>query len=245
MDPGVLAAMKRWPNVPAVYDWLSLTPRGEWRLHPLGDAGQGGPGESISNEQILAFINRNYVGGLDGCWFFQNGPQRVFVRIDGAPLILRVDPIAGQLTAHCGQLIQQVRHWWVDELGRLFVQTDAGPGMVDDRDLIQLCEVLRSADGQSLVDLFENLPSNPGQPAAAPASTIPADDQTRTVHSSAEDKHVSRLVSSGLFDPTGSYAALIQPAPLSQLDASRIPACLGFVTHPGPQTTHETTQALE
>src|SRR5690606_15898587 len=32
MDPEVLAAIAKWPNVPAVYGWLGLTARGEWRL---------------------------------------------------------------------------------------------------------------------------------------------------------------------------------------------------------------------
>ena len=44
MDQSVLDAVKRWPNVPAVYGWLSLTARGEWKLHPLGDAQSGGAG---------------------------------------------------------------------------------------------------------------------------------------------------------------------------------------------------------
>ncbi|MGB3277244.1 MAG: DUF2946 family protein, partial [Castellaniella sp.] len=30
MDDQVLAAMARWPNVPAVHGWLSLTARGQW-----------------------------------------------------------------------------------------------------------------------------------------------------------------------------------------------------------------------
>ena len=44
MDQSVLDAVKRWPDVPAVYGWLSLTARGEWKLHPLGDAQDGGAG---------------------------------------------------------------------------------------------------------------------------------------------------------------------------------------------------------
>jgi len=91
MDQSVLDAVKRWPNVPAVYGWLSLSARGEWKLHPLGDAQLGGPGEGISNIQILGFINRNYADQPDGAWFFQNGPQRVYVRLDAAPLIVITD----------------------------------------------------------------------------------------------------------------------------------------------------------
>lgn len=85
MDDDVKAALVRWPNVPAVAGWLSLDGRGRWHLHPQGDAAEGGPGESITNTQILAFIERNYEHDDQGRWFFQNGPQRVYVRIDAAP----------------------------------------------------------------------------------------------------------------------------------------------------------------
>jgi len=245
MDPSVLEAMRRWPDVPAVYGWLSLTPRGEWRLHPLGDAKQGGAGEGIRNEQILAFINRNYLSDQDGCWFFQNGPQRVFVRIDSAPLILRVDPMAGHLSTHDGYEIQQVHHWWMDELGRLFAQTDAGPGMVDDRDLMSLCDALQSVEGLSLMDLLEKLASRHVAPTGKPSSDASAARVANTVHSTAAASSAPQMISTGLFDPTGLYAALAQPAPLKRVDAHRIPSCLGFVANPGPQTTHETSQALE
>ncbi|MBP7581842.1 MAG: DUF2946 family protein, partial [Vogesella sp.] len=32
MDALVLAAMDKWPNVPAVYGWLRLDARGQWWL---------------------------------------------------------------------------------------------------------------------------------------------------------------------------------------------------------------------
>ena len=71
MDADVLAAIARWPNVPAVYGWLSLTARGEWRLR----------GERIENAAIRAFFDRNYAGDAQGCWYVQNGPQRVYVAL--------------------------------------------------------------------------------------------------------------------------------------------------------------------
>ena len=80
MDDIVLRGMAKWPNVPAVYGWLSLDRRGQWLLQ----------GERISNPTVTAFIGRNYERDERGCWFFQNGPQRVFVQLDYAPLVLRV-----------------------------------------------------------------------------------------------------------------------------------------------------------
>src|SRR3546814_10640581 len=61
MDEQVIAAMARWPDVPDVYGWLSLSERGEWRLHPQGDALRPqhcapgaccSPGEAISSTPI-------------------------------------------------------------------------------------------------------------------------------------------------------------------------------------------------
>lgn len=235
MDPGVLEAMRRWPNVPAVYGWLSLTPRGEWRLHPMGDAMRGGYGEGISNEQILSFINRNYLADDAGCWFFQNGPQRVFVRIDAAPLILRMRANDGQILTHCGHPIQQVRHWWTDEVGRLFAQTDAGPGMVDDRDLMQLGEALQNTQGNNLLDLLEaELPSQESVTASLSAD-LPSDAPSRP----------ARQMISEMSDPTGLFAALRQPATLELVDSSQIPSRLGFVSNPAPASTHQSSQALE
>lgn len=230
MDPGVLEAMRRWPNVPAVYGWLSLTPRGEWRLHPMGDAMQGGYGEGISNTQILSFINRNYVSDQEGTWFFQNGPQRVFVRIDAAPLILRLDANAGQIVTHHGQVIQQVRHWWIDEIGRLFAQTDAGPGMVDDRDLMLIGDVLLSDKGVSLIDWLEQ---------AEPVHDAGTDTVDRS-----PSLAVARMATN-ITDPSGVFAALMDPAPLDRVNALQVPACLGFVANPAPPPPHQANQALE
>ena len=53
MDQSVKDAIARWPDVPAAYGWLSLDARGRWRFHPQGLSAQGGPGESITNPQIL------------------------------------------------------------------------------------------------------------------------------------------------------------------------------------------------
>ena len=224
MDPGVLEAMRRWPNVPAVYGWLSLTPRGEWRLHPQGDAIQGGHGEGISNEQILSFINRNYSGGDDGCWFFQNGPQRVFVRIDAAPLILRVDASTGKIVSHVGQSIEQIRRWWLDERGRLFAQTDTGPGMVDDRDLMQLSESLQSPKGDNLLDVME---------AIGFCEDVPPESATMNGTS-------CRLPAASLIlsDQTGWFPALQQPAPIEMTDSRHIAAIMGFVSNPSHESTH-------
>src|ERR1700693_3246190 len=71
MDEVVLRAIQKWPNVPSVYGWLSLDRRGNWSIK----------GEHIANPAIASFIGRNYARDEKGRWYFQNGPQRVFVTL--------------------------------------------------------------------------------------------------------------------------------------------------------------------
>jgi Protein of unknown function (DUF2946) len=164
MDPSVKTALQRWPDVPAVYGWLSLDGRGRWRLHPLGDACLGGPGESITNIQLLSFIDRNFGCEADGRWFFQNGPQHVYVRLDSAPYILRYAESSSALQTHTGLLITSVWGWYLDDGGQLYAMTDLGPGSIDSRDLAHLLTELHTDKGQTLIDFLEStqeLEANP------------------------------------------------------------------------------------
>jgi hypothetical protein len=123
MDAEVLAAIARWPNVPAVFGWLGLTARGEWRLK----------GTPIDNAPIRAFIGRNYAGDEHGRWFFQNGPQRVYVALEATPWIWRVDA-HGAVTAHTGSAPHRCTGAALLDDGRLLLATELGPGLVEDRD---------------------------------------------------------------------------------------------------------------
>lgn len=162
MDDQVLASMARWPNVPAAYGWLSLSVRGQWRLHPHGrgwGAQDEEPGDPITSPQIVAFIGRNYLADAAGRWFFQNGPQRVYVRLDGAPWILSLDTDAQggpMLRTHTGNDYGPVTHWWLDTEGRLYTQAGQGAGLVTDRDLAPTLDALRRVDGRPLDDWLEN-----------------------------------------------------------------------------------------
>lgn len=152
MDESVLQAIKRWPNVPAVFGWLSLTARGQWRLHPDGKAHEGSLGESISNHQILAFISRNYAHDEQGRWLFQNGPQRVYVRLDAAPWIIFADDSQGTLTTHTGHAVESVSQLAIDQQGHLYLLANHGPAMLIDRDLARFMRGLQTENGQALED---------------------------------------------------------------------------------------------
>jgi hypothetical protein len=123
MDADVVAAMAKWPNVPAVFGWLSLTARGEWRIR----------GERIGNEAIRAFIGRNYAGDKRGRWYFQNGPQRVYAALEATPWVYRVDA-QGRVTAHTGASPRRCEGAALLDDGHLLLVTELGPGIVDDRD---------------------------------------------------------------------------------------------------------------
>ena len=99
MDQIVARAMQKWPNVPDVYGWLRLDRRGNWWLKS-GQAPGGPVFERIGNPAVVEFIGRNYAHDASGRWFFQNGPQRVFVSLDYLPLVYRLEHAA--LVAHTG-----------------------------------------------------------------------------------------------------------------------------------------------
>jgi hypothetical protein len=141
MDASVLAAIARWPDVPAVFGWLSLTARGQWRLR----------GEPIVNEAIREFIGRNYTHDEHGRWYFQNGPQRVYVTLELAPWAYRVQG-DGTLRTQSGRTPRELRAAALLENGFLVLETDLGAGGVDDRDLPWLLQALVDRDGAPLVE---------------------------------------------------------------------------------------------
>ena len=144
IDDLVEQAMRRWPSVPAVFGWLRLDRRGHWLLIDRGRPGFDetlhGQGSEITSPPILDFLGRNYLSDDRGRWHWQNGPQRVFVDLDLAPLILRVlgEGTGTHLTTHTGFLVEPGSQAWLDQTGNLFMQTSLGPGVVHDLDLAQL-----------------------------------------------------------------------------------------------------------
>lgn len=168
MDDAVQAALRRWPNVPAVAGWLSLDRRGKWRLHPEGGARPGQPGEGITSEQVLAFIGRNYAAEPDGRWYFQNGPQRVYVTLDATPLLVRLASDGHHLETHHGLAVNEITAWYLGDDGQLYLQTPQGPGMILSRDLAALLERLHTDDGQTLEQRLEALGAAEGDGFALP-----------------------------------------------------------------------------
>lgn len=141
IDDLVRQAMARWPAVPTVAGWLRLDRRGRWWLVDRGapgfDEALHGAGSEITSPPIIDFIGRNYGPDEQGRWHWQNGPQRVFVDLDLAPLCLRVmgEAPAQSLVTHTGYPVARILRAAADDAGNLWLLTDLGPGCVDDRDL--------------------------------------------------------------------------------------------------------------
>jgi hypothetical protein len=164
MDDIVKAALKKWPNVPDCYGWLALDARGDWYMRD--DRTQAaGPfpqvkGSRINHDKLKEFIHRNYDHDAHGAWFFQNGPQRVYVQLEAAPYAMGVRRMApgegegagGQhagaprfeVEAHTGQLVEEVSAAWLDEQGRLFLQTNLGLGVVKSMDMDAAADALEA-----------------------------------------------------------------------------------------------------
>ena len=156
MDEIVLRALQRWPDVPSVYGWLGLDRRGRWSIKE----------ERIINATLIDFIGRNYGCDAKGRWFFQNGPQRVFVTLAYAPYVYRTcRERNGELglIAHTGTTADAPRAAWVDDVGGLLIETELGVGAIHDQDLPEVLGSLSGPDGQPLDDdVTERLLTFPG-----------------------------------------------------------------------------------
>jgi hypothetical protein len=127
MDALVARSLAKWPDVPAVYGWLELDRRGQWRIK----------GERIWHAGLRDFIARNYQVDAHGRWYFQNGPQRVFVRLAYTPLVVHHD--GETLLDQCGRPVVP-RATYLDDEGSVLIEGGAAIALLDDRDLERYLE---------------------------------------------------------------------------------------------------------
>jgi hypothetical protein len=150
MDDIVRQAMAKWPNVPHCHGWLALDARGAWRMRDDHAQAAGLRGDPIRHAALVAFINRNYHCDDAGQWYFQNGPQRVYVDLDVAPFVARTDA-AGVFTLQTGDALGPIERAWMTQQGQLLLQAGGRIALVDDRDLAQCMSWLR-LDGREAGD---------------------------------------------------------------------------------------------
>ena len=174
MDEIVEAALRKWPHVPHCYGWLALDARGDWYLRDAA-AQAAGPfpqvkGSRIEHDGLRSFIERNYDADGRGCWFFQNGPQRVYVELEAAPWVWRLSAGAPcRVHAHTGDAAQP-QAAWLDERGRVFLACDRGLGLVHSLDTELAADALERGEWPLQELPFSALPGRFGyvlQPSAA------------------------------------------------------------------------------
>ena len=175
MDDIVRQAMAKWPNVPHCYGWLGLDERGNWymrddRVQAAGSFAQA-KGSLLRHEKLVDFIHRNYGRDDAGQWFFQNGPQRVYVELQATPWIWRV-AADGSVAGHTGQAAR-TKGCFVDEGGRVYLDTDIGFGLVHTQDMVLASDAVESGRWRPAEVRAADLPARFGyvtSPAARAAA---------------------------------------------------------------------------
>ena len=135
MDEAVMRSLAKWPNVPAVYGWLVLNRRGEWLLNK----------EPLRHERARSFICRNYAADERGCWFFQNGPQRVYVELEYTPIVVHF--VDGRLHSHLERPVEKVDAVFLDDDGNIIFLTEQGAALLDPQSLLEFSDLLRDVEG--------------------------------------------------------------------------------------------------
>ncbi|WP_298932567.1 DUF2946 family protein [uncultured Ramlibacter sp.] len=137
MDDIVRQAIAKWPNVPDCYGWLGLDARGNWYMRDDRTQAAGpfphSRGSVLRHDKLIEFIGRNYEADAQGRWYFQNGPQRVYVELEATPLVWRLEMDLA-VTSHTGRPAQ-VQRCLLDENGLLYLETDTGFGLVHTLDV--------------------------------------------------------------------------------------------------------------
>lgn len=141
MDDIVKQALAKWPHVPDCYGWLGLDARGNWfmrddsaqALGPFISGNRLSKGSQLRHDKLIDFIQRNYESDQQGQWFFQNGPQRVYVELAATPFIWRVKGDFS-IEDHAGHAAR-LQRCLLDEQGHLYLETDTGFGLVHSMDM--------------------------------------------------------------------------------------------------------------
>lgn len=161
MDEQVIRSLIKWPNVPDCYGWLALDRRGQWRMRDEFTQQNNLPGQVIKHQSLNEFISRNYARDTQGKYFFQNGPQRVFITLDATPWIARMIPSdqGVQLLTQCQTQIEPTAAL-SDENGNIYIVGNITQTVYEASDRAQ--SKLETTEGIALLhdhdlDLFSEL----------------------------------------------------------------------------------------
>lgn len=184
MDDIVKQALVKWPNVPDCYGWLGLDARGNWYMRDAAVQALGAfpqlnipadpatRGSRLVHDKLIAFIARNYESDAQGCWFFQNGPQRVYVELEATPWIWRVQRNVAEefsVSSHTG-VVTTVQQCWLDECGHVYLSTTLGFGLVHSQDVPEVAHALETGLWPTIEAKADSLTARFGY-VLSPAST--------------------------------------------------------------------------
>lgn len=161
MDEQVIRSLIKWPDVPDCYGWLALDRRGQWRMRDEFNQQNNLPGQVIQHQALNEFISRNYARDTQGKYFFQNGPQRVFITLDTTPWIVRVIPSdqGVKLLTQCQSQIEPTSAL-SDEKGNIYIVGNIAQVVYEESDRAQF--KLQTTESIALLhdhdlDLFSEL----------------------------------------------------------------------------------------
>jgi hypothetical protein len=118
-------------------------------------------GSRINHDKLREFIHRNYAADDSGAWFFQNGPQRVYVELEAAPHVWRLQPGQAEPHSHTGAPAR-VLSSWLDDAGRLFLHCDIGFGLVHTADMAPAADIVEQGRWQPQALPFADMPGRFG-----------------------------------------------------------------------------------
>jgi hypothetical protein len=133
-------------------------------------------GSMLRHDKLIEFIQRNYEHDDLGQWFFQNGPQRVYVELEVAPWVWRIGEDFS-VRSHSGLAIEPSA-CLLDENGKLYLVAPIGLGLVHTQDVGMASEAIEQGQWVPEDVRADDLPGRFGfvvspaarQPAKAAAS---------------------------------------------------------------------------
>jgi hypothetical protein len=124
VDQSTISAIAKWPDVPYCYGWLFLDRRGSFRIRNEYSQKHHLPGELIKHSGMCDSIRRNIYIDPHNQYFFQNGPQRVYLSLAYCPYVVRFIPSQQYdwvLQNHLSQEIHPTR-CFLDEKGNILLE---------------------------------------------------------------------------------------------------------------------------
>jgi len=169
MDDIVIRGMLKWPDVPAVYGWLSLDRRGSWMIKNVS-----GRFERIANPRSTSSSPGTTRPTPKGAGTSRTDRSGYTSPSTYTPWVYRLDDTGEGLLTHTGAAPRALEALFVDDAGGLLLEADMGIGVLLDRDLPAFVERLADPRGRTSERLLEDVAAarKPGRCCAARASGL-------------------------------------------------------------------------